>query len=78
MKIRVVSFAQCPWWPLHKKAPVLTPLATGKMENAFFLCKISKNTSYKSCWPCKDSHLHQKWDHGSIVFKGAPSLNAFS
>jgi hypothetical protein len=35
-----------------------------------FFCGNSKNTSYKSCWPCKDAHLHQKWDHGSIVCYG--------
>jgi hypothetical protein len=39
-----------------------------------FLCGNSKNTSYKSCWPCRDAHLHQKWDHGSIVCYGTCTI----
>jgi hypothetical protein len=78
MKIRVLSFAQCPWWPLHEKAPVLTPPATKKMENAFFYVESQKTLVTKVVGLAKISHLHQKWDHGSIVCKGAPSLNAFS
>jgi hypothetical protein len=44
---------------------------SGHMKNGkcIFMWKL-KNTSYKSCWECKDAHLHQKWDQGSIVCCG--------
>jgi hypothetical protein len=46
MKIRVVRFCTVPLVATSQKTPVLTPPATGKIENAF-LCGNSKNTSYK-------------------------------
>jgi hypothetical protein len=73
MKIRVVRFCTVPlvapskkhlFWPLR-------PLEKCKMH---FLCGNPKNTSYKSCWPCRDAHLCQKWDHGSIVCYGTCTI----
>jgi hypothetical protein len=52
------------FWPFR-------PLKKWKMH---FLCGNSKNTSNKSCWPCRDAHLHQKWDHGSIVCYGTCTI----
>jgi hypothetical protein len=75
MKIRVVMFYTLPLVANSQKKLVLTPPATGKMKIAF-LCGNSKNTSYKSCWACKDANLQQKWDHGSIVCYGTCTNHA--
>jgi hypothetical protein len=64
MKIGVVEFFTVPFVATSQKTAVLPLWGTEKMENAFFMWKF-KNTSYKSCRPCKYAHLHQKWDHDS-------------
>jgi hypothetical protein len=43
MKIRVVRFCIEPFVAPSQKTPVLTPPATGKMENAFFMWKLKKH-----------------------------------
>jgi hypothetical protein len=43
MKIRVVRFCIVPLMATSQKAPVLTPPATGKMENIFFMWKLKKH-----------------------------------
>jgi hypothetical protein len=43
MKIRVVRFFRVPLVAPSQKAPILTLLATGKMENAFFMWKLKKH-----------------------------------
>jgi hypothetical protein len=43
MKIRVVRFSTVPLVVTSQKAPVLTPLATGKIGNAYFMWKLKKH-----------------------------------
>jgi hypothetical protein len=43
MKIRVVRFCTVPLVAPSQKAPILTPPATGEMENAFFMWKLKKH-----------------------------------
>jgi hypothetical protein len=47
MKIRVVRFCALPLVATSQKTPILTPPATSKMGNAFFIWKLKKHKLQK-------------------------------
>jgi hypothetical protein len=63
-KIRVVWFCIVPLVAPSQKSTCFDPSGHWKNVKCIFLCGNPKNTSYKSCWPCRGAHLYQKWDHG--------------
>jgi hypothetical protein len=70
MKIRVVRFCTLPLVATSQKNTCFDPSDHLKNGKGIFYVETEKTLVTKVCWECKDAHLHQKWDHGSIVCWG--------